>query len=319
MEKNLQKDKSFRILEFYDRLLRGEGINKKNEAQKFEVTEKSIQRDIEEIREYLGKRRDEEGIENDIIYDRIRGGYYLEQSERIQFSNEEILAVAKIMLDSRAFTKDEMMSLLDRLVECCVPADNQKLVNMLLANEKIHYIEPHHGSVYIDKMWEIGRAIHEAKYIEITYQKLKEGAVVKRKVQPQAILFSEFYFYLAAHIDNIDKENEFQVANDVFPTIYRIDRILELEVLDEHFKIPYKDRFEEGEYRKRIQFMFGGKLQKTVFWYKGLSVESVLDRLPTAKILEEDQGKVLISAETFGRGIEMWLRSQGDLVEVIHK
>ncbi|MCI7813011.1 MAG: hypothetical protein MR543_04940 [Robinsoniella sp.] len=58
-------------------------------------------------------------------------------------------------------------------------------------------------------------------------------------------------------------------------------------------------------------------IQKTVFWYKGLSVEAVLDRLPTAKILKEEDGKYLISAEIFGTGIKMWLRSQGDAVEVV--
>lgn len=63
--------------------------------------------------------------------------------------------------------------------------------------------------------------------------------------------------------------------------------------------------------------MFGGKLQQTVFWYKGASIEAVLDRLPTAKILEESDGKYLIRAETFGNGIEMWLRSQGDLIEIV--
>ena len=139
----------------------------------------------------------------------------------------------------------------------------------------------------------------------------------KRKVQPQAILFSEFYFYLAAYIEDIDREKEFDVANDMFPTIYRMDRIRSLTVLEEHFSIPYSERFEEGEYRKRIQFMYGGKLQRTKFWYRGLSVEAVLDRLPTAKILREEEGRFLISAETFGKGIEMWLRSQGDNVELV--
>ena len=103
----------------------------------------------------------------------------------------------------------------------------------------------------------------------------------------------------------------------MFPTIYRMDRIRSLTVLEEHFSIPYSERFEEGEYRKRIQFMYGGKLQRTKFWYRGLSVEAVLDRLPTAKILREEEGRFLISAETFGKGIEMWLRSQGDNVELV--
>lgn len=313
----MQNDKTQRILYLYEKLLRGEVLYKTQMAQKFGVNEKSIQRDIEDIRIYLCERKTEGELENDIIYDREYRGYRLEREEQIRLSNAEILAVTKILLDSRAFTKDEMMSLLERFVTCCAPPENQKMVNELISNEKFHYIEPHHGKVFIDKMWEIGQAIYQSQYIEIVYQKIKNAELVKRVVEPQAIMFSEYYFYLAAYIDNIDKEKEFQVANDMFPTIYRIDRIQEVKVSDKHFKIPYKNRFEEGEYRKRIQFMFGGKLQKTTFWYKGQSLEAVLDRLPTAKILEEEDGKYLIRAETFGCGIDMWLRSQGELVEVV--
>lgn len=84
----------------------------------------------------------------------------------------------------------------------------------------------------------------------------------------------------------------------------------------EHFTRPYRSRFEEGEYRKRIQFMYGGKLRKIKFKYKGYSVDAVLDRLPTAKVVGEEDGKYMIEAEVFGNGIDMWLRSQGDMVEV---
>lgn len=87
--------------------------------------------------------------------------------------------------------------------------------------------------------------------------------------------------------------------------------------------MPYTDRFEEGEFRKRIQFMYGGKLRRVKFKYWGYSVEAVLDKLPTARILSEEiheDGKrtvYTISAEVFGDGIDMWLRSQGDNIEVI--
>ena len=129
-------------------------------------------------------------------------------------------------------------------------------------------------------------------------------------------MFSEYYFYLAAFIDDEKVRENFNVINDSFPTIYRIDRIQRLKVLEERFSIPYKDRFEEGEFRKRIQFMFGGKLRKVKFEYTGYSVEAVLDRLPTAKIVSEKDGKYIIEAEVFGDGIDMWLRSQGDRIKV---
>ena len=58
------------------------------------------------------------------------------------------------------------------------------------------------------------------------------------------------------------------VRSDAYPTIYRIDRIKQYKVLDERFRIPYANKFEEGEFRKRIQFMYGGKLQKVRFTWE---------------------------------------------------
>ncbi len=314
----IKNDKVFRMLSMYDKLSSGKVLFKNEEANAFHVNEKSIQRDIEDIREYLDAQFAQTGNENRLIYDHTQRGYRLERFERPMLSNEEVLAVTKILLDSRALTRAEMMEMLDRLVACCVPPENRRLVSDLISNERYHYIELQHKKVFIDKMWQIGVAIHETKNIEITYERT-DRKIVNRKVQPLAIMFSEFYFYLAANIENIDREKAFQNAEDKFPTIYRIDRIQELTVLDEHYRIPYKDRFEEGEYRKRIQFMQTGKLQRTEFWYQGINVEAVLDRLPTAKILKEEDGRYLISAETFSNGIEMWLRSQGDRVAVVQK
>lgn len=179
------------------------------------------------------------------------------------------------------------------------------------------YIEPRHKSVFIDKMWDIGEAIHNNRYIEIKYQGIQGSTVKTRKLKPLAIMFSEYYFYMAAFIDDDKVRENFSVLNDAYPTIYRIDRIQGLKVLDEKYNIPYKDRFEEGEFRKRIQFMYGGKLRKIRFIYKGYSVEAVLDRLPTAKIEKEENGEYTISAEVFGDGIDMWLRSQGDRIIIL--
>ena len=102
-----------------------------------------------------------------------------------------------------------------------------------------------------------------------------------------------------------------------FPTIYRFDRIAQYEILDEHFHITYADRFEEGEFRKRIQFMFGGELRRVKFLYKGLSIEAVLDRFPTAEILSHDESGYVVQAEVYGDGVDIWLRGQGKLIEVL--
>ncbi len=310
-------DKIDRVLGIYSKLMNGSIINKAEEAQNYGVNERSIQRDIEDIRCYLDKSSVDSGILNTVIYDRVKKGYRLEQIYAMKLSNSEILAICKILLDSRAFTKKEMESMISRLIDCCVPKINRKEVNDLIQNEEYHYIELQHRSEFIDKMWDIGKAIREHKFVEIKYQRVKDKAIVTRKVKPVSLMFSEYYFYVTAFIEDEEVKADFDVLNDSYPTIYRIDRIREYKVLDERFNIPYANRFEEGEFRKRIQFMYGGKLQKVRFTYSGSSIEAVLDRLPTAVVENEENGVYTVSAEVFGKGIEMWLKSQGDMVQIL--
>lgn len=313
----IKGDKIRRVLQIYAKLLDGYVINKFEEAQTYGVNERSIQRDIDDIRNFLDADSERTGIVNSVIYDRIERGYRLETLYKLRLKNSEILALCKILLDSRAFTKPQMVGMLNKLISCCVPKSNQKFVQELIRNEEFHYVEPRHKSEFIDKMWNIGQAVRESRYIEIDYYRLKDKETVHRKVKPAAIMFSEYYFYLTAFIDDEKIRKDFDVLNDSFPTIYRIDRIKALNVLDERFHIPYNSRFEEGEFRKRIQFMYGGKLQRVKFRYTGTDVDAVLDRLPTARILEETDGAYIIMAEVFGKGIDMWLKSQGEKIEMI--
>ena len=312
-----KNDKVERVLGIYTKLMNGYLINKAKEANNYGVNERSIQRDIDDIRNFLEVNSDKTGMANTVIYDRCDKGYRLEQNYKSKLTNSEGLALCKILLDSRAFTKKEMLEMLGKLIDCCVPKSNQKLLVDLISNEMFHYVGPQHKTIFIDMMWNIGQAIRKCQYIEIDYYRIKDKATIKRKVKPVAIMFSEYYFYITAFIDDEEVRKDFDVINDSFPTIYRVDRIKKLNVLDEKFYIPYSNRFEEGELRKRIQFMYGGKLQKVKFKYSGPDVDAILDRLPTAQVLNEEDGVFTISAEVFGKGIDMWLKSQGDSIELI--
>lgn len=307
-----------RLLAMYAQLAEGKPLYKAREAVKYNCSLRSIQRDIEDLRSFFADRSETTGVVQELIYDRKLNAYRLVPPLRNLLTNEETFAVLKVLLESRSLTKAELFPILEKLISCCVPPDNRRQVTDLIANEKYHYVEPRHKKEILEKMWNLSAAIRAHKEIKITYMR-QNGDAVSRVLKPVGIMFSEFYFYLVGFID---KENQlekikFEVENDPFPTIYRIDRIKEYAVTDRHFNVPYQNRFEEGEFRKRVQFMYGGKLQKIKFWYKGPSVEAVLDRLPTAKILQHNGNGYLISAEVFGKGINMWLRSQGDMVEMV--
>lgn len=314
-ETKIAKD---RLLNMYATLAEGKALYKAQAAVTFNCSLRSIQRDIEDLRSFFANQSEATGVVKELIYDRKLNAYRLVPPLRNLLSNEETFAVLKILLESRSLTEAELFPILQKLITCCVPPDEQNRVNDLIANEKFHYVEPQHKSKLLLKMWEISSAIRAHKEIEITYTR-QSGDDVKRILKPVGIMFSEFNFYLVGFIDEARQKEKikFEVENDPFPTIYRIDRIKEYTITDKHFYVPYKNRFEEGEFRKRVQFMYGGRLQRIKFWYKGPSVEAVLDRLPTAKIVQHDDHGYLISAEVFGKGIDMWIRSQGDMVEVV--
>lgn len=309
----ISEAKSRRTLSIYTRLLSGEILGKSELANEYGVTQRSIQRDIETLRCFLA----EQGVAQDVIYDRRAHGYRLVNSVPKGLTNSEILAVCKILLESRSMRRDEMLPILDKLIDCTVPEESRRAVIELIANEKHHYIEPHHGKPVLDGLWDIGQAIQKHLVMEIEYARLKGQETVTRIVEPVGLLFSEYYFYLAAYIRHIDRDEHFENPDDRFPTIYRIDRIKSFKVTDEHFRVPYRDRFEEGEFRKRVQFMYGGKLQTVKFKYTGPSLEAVLDRLPTAEIVSKDVDGWVVRAEVFGKGIDMWLRGQGEHVNNI--
>lgn len=301
--------KSDRLLYIHARLANGDALNKKELAQRFCVTERSIQRDIESLRCFFT----EQGLHQDILYDKKVNGYRLECETSGMLSNSEILAVCKILLESRSMKKEEMMPILDKLLNCCVPEENRKAVTKLIANERYHYIPPRHGKTVLSGLWEIGQAIEQHRVMEIQYEKIG-GQIVNRTIEPVGLMFSEYYFYLVGFLRNVDKKETFDNPDDLFPTIYRVDRILSFSITDRYFTPAYTSRFQEGEFRKRVQFMFGGKLNRIQFKYTGPSIEAVLDRLPTAQITGQDNEGWFVDAEVFGKGIDMWLRSQGPYI-----
>lgn len=297
------ENKGQRLLGIFDRLSRGELISKEVLAREYGVTEKSIQRDIDDIRSYLAGDRDEGAA--DICYDRQAKGYRLVEEESRCLTRKEILAMAKILLESRAFAKEELHTILGKLIEAC-SREGRKVVEDMIRNETFCYVPPRHGKKLLDALWDISLFIKNREIIRFSYKR-QDGAEKEHTAKPVALLFSEFYFYLVAY-----KEEETE-----FPTIFRVDRIGTMEKTGNHFQVPYQDRFKDGEFRKRVQFMYPGVLRRVTFTYSGPSVEAVLDRLPTARILSHKDGIYTLTAEAYGKGLDMWLGSQEKWVKVL--
>lgn len=307
----MEADKGMRLLHLYQELAEGRGIQKQEAAARFGVNERSIQRDIEDLRNFLA----EQSPPAEIRYIAKDRRYYLISDEQGFLTRGEALAVSKILLESRSMKQAEMDAILDKLLSACVSPEDRQTVSRIISNERFYYIEPHHGKALTEQLWTLAQAIQTQSVLQVQYR-TQTGDEKQRTLHPVGLMFSEFYFYLTAFIEDIDRAEHFEDPDDLSPTIYRADRLEQIAVLDKHFSVPYVKRFSEGEFRKRVQFMYGGKLQTVHFTYSGPSVEAVLDRLPTAEILSEENGAYEIRAEVFGKGIDMWLQSQGAMVKV---
>ena len=303
----MYRDKAFRALEIYDRLRKGEKLLKEKLANEYGVSLKTIQRDIVELRHYLYEKKNEIG-EFEIKVENKCYVYKAVAESDTTLTQQEILAVCKILLESRALTKNEMIPLIKKFQKQ-LSYESKREVDDLILDELHHYIELQHGKDLLESLWKLSIAIREKKLITFDYTRMDKRKT-KKEVKPAAIMFSEYYFYLISYGLNVEED---------MPLVFRVDRMSNIKYGDERFYIPYKDRFEDGEFRKRIQFMYLGKLKKFTFEFSGPSLEAVLDRLPTAKVIKT-QGKVhTITAECYGDGIKMWLNSQGDNVKIIEE
>jgi predicted DNA-binding transcriptional regulator YafY len=302
-----------RVLEIYNRLISGEIIRKTELAEEYGVDPRSIQRDIDSIREFYSNRTTKGDEFAEIKYDHIAKGFRLSSAKTITLTNAELFTVAKMLLESRSLSKEELEKIITDLIDACLPASEKKKMRDLVLNELFHYVEPKHGKKLINTIWELGTAVYFHHRIQMEYQKVN-GDISVADIKPVGIMNSEYYFYLIAYIGDKDKKHP------GYPTIYRIDRIKKYKVLDDTFHVPYQNRFEEGQFRKRLQFMYGGPLTKINFIYKGTDINAVLDRLPASNYIKLEDGNFKIQTEVYGnKGIKMWLGSQTDLIQMIEE
>lgn len=306
--------KTDRILWLYDGLLRGHAVRKENWADEHGVSVRSVQRDILTIREYLEARREMLGENVELKYDREKQVYSFSNPENRFLSEGELFEICKILIESRAFKKKDLESLLARLLGSVMSDEAKARIGGQINNELFNYVDPKHEKVDPDVLWLIAEAEKNSRVLEIVYYKMSTDEEVTRRIRPVGILFSEYYFYLMGIIDNDWGKENFEKNG---PVIYRIDRIRNIRDTGDTFSLPYGKRFKEGEYKNRVQFMYGGSNSFVQFKYYGPSIEAVLDRLPTARIMKEEGGVFTVTADIAGTGILMWLLSQGSMVEVL--
>lgn len=297
--------KKDRILVILYKALTGEHISVSELAAQYQVCEKSILRDISEIKHFFTENRELTG-NVELVYNVREKDYRLNKESRLK--DKDVLVLMKILLGCRALPKNDMYVLADKLTE---QASGQKKAGMLssLYGELSFYQSVKvNDAVVTQKLWKLEECVRRGKAVSIVYKRL-DGKQVCRKLYPIATVFSEYYFYLMACMAE-DESSEV--------VYYRIDRISEMKILDEPVPLDIEERRKKETAKMYVQNMFMGERTKIRFLYTGPSVQAVLDRFPTAKIIRQNENGVEISAMVeYSRGTIMELLSQGSWVKVL--
>lgn len=297
--------KQERVLELFFRSLRGEDLSVKNLANEYGVSTKSISRDIADLKAFLADCRDLVG-NTELEYSYQDKCYRLFADEFL--TNKELFSLIEVLIGARAFSKTELLTLIEKMKRFTTPEDRPKL-NELICKELCRYPEVKHDCESVQAvLWQLVNCITERREISIEYYRSDRKWKTYR-VRPASVMFEDYYFYLIAF--NTEKEPD-------KPLYFRVDRIKSITEHRKRFGDTETPGFDEGLLRQRSLFMWPGKLRTIRFEFSGPSVQAVLDKLPTAKIIERlGSGKYIIEAEVYGDGIKMWLLSQGAWVKVL--
>lgn len=129
-----QTDKITRVLSLYTQLLNGNPVDKVWFSMEHNITERSFDRDVEDIRLFLC----ESFSGAELVFDRTDGKYHL-TGERPAFLDRLCVeAILKVLLSSGAFRRDEMEGLADSLLSTASPAD-RKRISQVLQNDRENY------------------------------------------------------------------------------------------------------------------------------------------------------------------------------------
>lgn len=300
----METKKQDRLLEIFLRGLRGESLSVRKLADEYEVSTKSISRNVNELKSFLADHRDLVG-NTDLQYSNQDKCYRLYMDEFL--TDKELFSLVEVMIGARAFSKEELLVLTDKLKRFTTSESKYKM-NELIRKELYHYSEVKHDCESVQEtLWKLANCITDKKEITIEYYRA-DRAWRTHRICPVSLMFTDYYFYLIAFIADDEKDK---------PLYFRVDRIKHITEHRKNLSSEHRQDFDEGLLRNRSLFMWPGKLRTIRFEFSGPSVQAVLDKLPTAKVIERNGGKYTIEADVYGDGIKMWLLSQGSWVKVI--
>ena len=218
-------DKNTRILMLYDALLNGYSVDKQMFSMEHGIDERSFDRDIKDIRNFL----DESHSFEKLMFDKESNTYQLSGSRPKYLDRMEVTVISKILLESGLLRKDEMQGLLGTIMSAVTHKDTM-IIKEYLSNDLNEY--------------RANTDVATLKFVEDLYVVLRSGLDIKITIadesgtnilnaSPLEIVCEDGEFVLIS-------ANKFSISNIVK---IKIKHIAKFEKLHSNFAKALKEKY----------------------------------------------------------------------------
>ncbi|KRN99431.1 helix-turn-helix transcriptional regulator [Companilactobacillus kimchiensis] len=300
-----------RITKIFAHMLQFERMNLTTTSEKFSTSKRTIQRDMQTIHNNVNK-MDHYNFHHDIESD----DYFLTQNDLVSFN--EIFAILKILIGSRAFGKEELAMIGDSLASV-VATEKQPIVSKMLTTLNDSYLPVNNSNHLIELVKKFSEWVNNQTTISFYYiNSNPKGHSKDESVGiPLSLYFANNYFYVTMY-----REKTHSDGGKTF--VYRLDRFRDPRPKVKGIKVPRDKWIDEESIRTNTYLLTSGSNINYSLIYRGYP-QTALDQLPHSKVKKNSNGQiehdsdhgVKISGKMNLNGLKLWVLSQGSLVTVL--
>lgn len=162
-------DSKERLLAIFFKAVKGDRLSVKDLAAKYNVSSKTISRDLNYLKNFLSNHRDLVG-NTELEYSYKEKSYKL--SLDFFLSNKELFSITKIILGSRSLSKMDVLGIISKLKKLTSTSD-RKMLDDIIRKELYHYKEVKHDcKSVIDNLYQLVNVIENRNEITIEYYRM---------------------------------------------------------------------------------------------------------------------------------------------------
>jgi proteasome accessory factor B len=288
-----------RLLELDSRIRGGKYPNALSFSQEWEVSQKTVQRDIEYLRDSLGA---------PLEYDRIRKGYrYTDKTwflPALNLSAEELKALLLAQCALEPFRNTPLARHLQQVFRKIAEAMPERLpVPPEIVFSRFSFVSPAAKPIN-EKIWStIVTALLTQRSVKMSYRRASDGSGTERTVDPYHIanLHGEWYVFALCHRAKALRQ-------------FGIPQIQKAELTTEPFELPRDFDIQKllaNAFRRQV---LGEKMYKVRLRFDASVADRILERQwhPRQKSKRLTNGAVEIAFETPGLfEVSRWVLSWG--------